>query len=98
MAGAVVNPYAKLGCSCIVNTCASVDHDCIVGNYVHISVGAHICGAVTIGEGVWVGAGSTIINNIRVCPECLLGAGSVVVKDIDQTGTYVGVPAKQIYY
>ena len=96
MAGAVVNPGAKLGKGCIVNTCASVDHDCVIEDYCHISVGAHLCGTVRVGVGTWIGAGSTISNNVSICGGCVIGAGAVVIKDIDQLGTYVGVPAKMI--
>lgn len=98
MAGAVINPYAKLGKGCIVNTCASVDHDCEVRDYVHVAVGAHLCGTVSIGEYTWVGAGATVSNNISICPECMIGAGAVVVKNIEDAGAYVGVPAGKISY
>ncbi len=95
MAGAVVNPYAVLGRGCIVNTCASVDHDCVLSDFVHIAVGAHVAGAVNIGTRTWIGAGATVSNNLSVCEDCLLGAGAVAVKDILESGTYVGVPAKK---
>lgn len=96
MAGAVINPDSKIGQGCIINTCASVDHDCIVGDYVHVSVGAHVCGTVEIGDSTWVGAGATISNNMYVCGGCMIGAGAVVIKNIEEAGTYVGVPAKRI--
>ena len=35
-----------------------------------------------------------VINNIDICSDCMIGAGAVVVKNIDKSGTYVGVPAK----
>ena len=94
MAGAVINPGAVIGCSCIINTCASVDHDCVLGDFVHVAVGAHVCGTVTVGENAWIGAGSIVINNICICGNCTVGAGAVVVRDIDVPGTYIGVPAK----
>ena len=96
MAGAVINPDTKIGRGCIVNTCASVDHDCTVGDYSHISVGARVAGTVTIGKGTWLGAGAVVKNNVTICDECMIGAGAVVVKDIEQKGTYLGVPAKKI--
>ena len=95
MAGAVVNPGASVGKGCIVNTCSSVDHDCRVGDYVHIAVGAHLCGTVSVGEGTWIGAGSIVSNNVSVCGGCMIGAGAVVVRDITEAGTYLGVPAKK---
>lgn len=96
IAGAVINSGASIGKGCIINTCSSVDHDCVVGDYVHIAVGSHLCGAVSVGSGTWIGAGATVSNNISVCPDCMIGAGAVVVNDIQECGTYVGVPARRI--
>lgn len=96
MAGAVVNVGANIGQGCIVNTCASVDHDCRIGDFVHVSVGSRLCGTVTVGDETWIGAGATVINNMTVCGGCMIGAGVVVIKDVDESGTYVGVPARKI--
>ena len=95
MAGAVINPGAVIGCGNIVNTCASVDHDCRVGDYLHIAVGARICGTVTLEDDSWIGAGAVIIQNLSVCAGCMIGAGAVVVKSITEKGTYLGVPARK---
>lgn len=96
MAGAVVNSDAIIGKGVIVNTSSSIDHDCIVRDYCHVAVGAHLCGTVDIGESTWIGAGAIVSNNITICADCKIGAGAVVVKDIDKSGTYVGVPARYI--
>ncbi len=96
MAGAVINPSTKIGKGVILNTCSSVDHDGTINDYVHIAVGAHVCGTVTIGEETWIGAGATVSNNIDICSKCVIGAGAVVVKNIEESGTYVGVPARFI--
>lgn len=95
MAGAVINPGARIGKGCIINTCSSVDHDCEVDDYVHIAVGSHLCGTVTVGEGTWIGAGATVSNNVSICPDCMIGAGAVVVNNIQESGTYIGVPARR---
>ena len=96
MAGTVINPGAVIGAGVIINTCSSVDHDCVVHDYAHISVGAHLCGTVEIGYKTWLGAGSIVSNNISICNECVIGAGTVVIKDIKETGTYIGVPAEKM--
>lgn len=95
MAGAVINPGAKIGKACIINTSSSVDHDCVVGDYVHISVGAHLSGTVVVGTGTWIGTGAIVSNNVNICGGCMIGAGAVVIKDIDEPGTYIGVPARK---
>lgn len=96
MAGAVINPGTHIGKGCIINTCSSVDHDCTVGDYVHVAVGSHLCGTVTVGDGTWIGAGATVSNNVSICSDCMIGAGAVIVNDIKKSGTYVGVPAKRV--
>lgn len=95
-AGAVINPGAKIGRGCIINTCSSVDHDCAVLDFVHVSVGAHVAGTCVIGQRTWIGAGATVSNNITICPDCMIGAGGVVVHDLTERGTYVGVPERKI--
>ncbi len=96
MAGAIIQAESVIGKSCIINTASSVDHNCRVGDYSHVAVGARLCGMVTVGSEVWIGASATVINGIHVCNDCVLGAGTVVVKNIKEPGTYVGVPAKRI--
>ncbi len=95
-AGAVINPGASVGKGCIINTCSSVDHDCVIADFVHVSVGAHVAGTVKIGERTWIGAGATVSNNISICGDCMIGAGTVVIRDLLKSGTYVGVPAEKI--
>ena len=93
MAGTVINPGAKIGRGCIINTCSSVDHDCVIGDFVHIAVGSHLSGTVKVGDATWIGAGATVSNNVSICGRCMIGAGAVVVDDITESGTYMGVPA-----
>lgn len=95
MAGAVINSGTVIGKGVIINTSSSVDHDCNLEDYVHIAVGAHVAGTVNIGLCTWIGAGSIISNNLTICNDCILGAGTVVVKDINDVGTYMGIPAKK---
>lgn len=95
VAGAVINPGAKIGKGCIINTCSSVDHDCVLEDYVHIAVGAHVAGTVWIGHHTWIGAGATVSNNVDICADCMIGAGAVVCRDIVEEGTYMGVPARK---
>lgn len=96
MAGAVINPDSRVGGGCIINTGATVDHDNFLDDYVHVSIGSHLAGMVRIGKGAWIGAGAVVNNNVNICGGCMVGAGAVVVRDIDEPGTYVGVPARRV--
>lgn len=95
MAGTVINPNAVIGKGVIINTGATVDHDDVICDYAHISVGAHLAGTVTVGKSTWIGAGAVVSNNLHICDNVMVGAGAVVVSNIDEQGTYVGVPARK---
>lgn len=94
MAGAVINNGVTIGDGVIINTCSSVDHDCRISDFTHISVGAHLAGSVTVGARAFIAAGVTVINNLNVYDDCIIGAGAVVISNINERGTYVGVPAR----
>ncbi|MCD4711902.1 MAG: acetyltransferase [Clostridiales bacterium] len=97
MAGVVINSSSKIGKGCIINTSSSLDHDNIIEDYVHISPGVRTAGSIGIGKGTWLGIGSVVSNNVNICSGCKVGAGAVVVKDITESGTYVGVPVRRVY-
>lgn len=96
MAGVVINCSTQIGKGCIINTSCSIDHDNEIGDYVHISPGVSLAGTVRVGKGSWIGIGCAISNNINICSNCKVGAGAVVVKDINEPGTYVGVPVRRV--
>ncbi|MFH1761548.1 MAG: acetyltransferase [bacterium] len=95
-AGAVVETQVKTGIQCIINTKASVDHECILEDGVEIAPGATLCGLVHVEENSWVGAGATILPRIRIGHDSIVGAGAVVTEDVADHVTVAGVPAKII--
>lgn len=95
VAGVVVNINAKLGRSVILNTACSVDHDCQIGDYVHVSPGARLAGGVKVGKGSWIGIGAVVREGITIGCNVLVGAGAVVVSDVPDGEVVIGVPAKR---
>lgn len=96
MAGTVIQAYSSIGHNTIINTRSSVDHDCIIGDNVHISPGVTICGDVRIGDSSHIGAGSSIIQGIRVGRNCIVGAGALVINNVSDGKKVIGVPAKEV--
>jgi sugar O-acyltransferase (sialic acid O-acetyltransferase NeuD family) len=94
MAGCVINANAKIGKHVILNTSCSVDHDCIIDDFVHISPGVTLCGGIEIQEGTHVGAGATILPNLTIGKWVTIGAGCVVTKSVPDGATVIGVPGK----
>lgn len=96
MAGTVIQAETNIGKGCIINTSSSVDHGCELGDYVHVAVGAHVCGQVKVGSHTWIGAGAIVKNGTIICEDCVIGLGAAVVKNIKERGTYIGVPARRV--
>lgn len=89
-AGVVINIDTIIGRHVILNTNASIDHDCKIGDFVHIAPNATLCGGVTIGEGTLIGAGATILPNVKIGSWVTVGAGAVITKNIADGVKVVG--------
>lgn len=95
MAGAVIQPGSRVGCNVIINTRASVDHDCIIGDHTHIAPGVTLSGGVTVGASSHIGTGATIIQQIAVGSCSMVAAGAVVIHDVPENSVVMGIPAKE---
>jgi sugar O-acyltransferase (sialic acid O-acetyltransferase NeuD family) len=94
LAHATVCVDARLARGVIVNTAASVDHECVVGEGAHICPGARLAGCVTLGSFVTIGTGAVILPRVHIGEGAIVGAGSVVLRDVDAGQIVVGNPAK----
>ena len=95
MPGAVIHKFCSIGDYCVVNTNATVDHECMIGNGVHIMGGASIAGQVEIGDFSTIGTNATVLPNIRIGKHSYIGAGALVNKDVNDYEVVVGVPEKR---
>lgn len=93
---AVVNAGTRIGSCTIVNTAAVIEHDCFVGDFVHVAPGSVICGGTNIHKYSHIGANATIIQGITVGTNTIIGAGSTIIRDVDDYNTIVGSPGRVI--
>ena len=91
MAGAVIQPGAKIGRDTIINSGAIIDHDCIIEENCHIAPGTVCSGNVKIGSSTHIGTGSSIIQNISIGKNCIVAAGSVVFNDVKNGSTLIQI-------
>lgn len=96
MAGAIIQAGCHIGRNTLINTKASVDHECLIAAHVHIAPGAVLSGGVEIEESVHIGTGAILIQRVHVFHHSIVGAGSVVIKDVPANCTVYGVPAKEV--
>lgn len=93
VASTVVQTGSLIGRGTILNTASSVDHDCNLGAFVHISPGARLAGGVSVGDRSWIGIGAVVRQGISIGSDVVVGAGAAVINDVDDGQTVVGVPA-----
>lgn len=93
---AFVGADALVGDACIINTKASIDHESIIGNGVHLAPGATLCGCVKVGNLVFIGASAIILPNLSIGENSIIGAGSIVTRDVPKNVLVYGNPAKII--
>lgn len=93
-ANATINPLVKIGKGVICNTSSSIDHECLIGNYVHIAPGAVLCGNVKVGDYSFIGANCVIKQGVCIGKNVIVGAGSVVIKDVKDNSIIAGNPAE----
>ena len=48
--GAVINSGSRIGAGVIINTHATVEHDCVIGDFTHVAPGSTLCGEVNVGR------------------------------------------------
>jgi len=96
LAMAALCERASVGTQTIVNTGATVDHECAIGDGVHIGPGAHLAGLVTVEDHATIGAGAIVLPRVRIGSGAVIGAGAVVRHDVPPHVTMVGNPARKV--
>lgn len=93
-AGTIITVDITIGANVIVNLDCTIGHDAVLQDFVTMYPSVNVSGNCLIGECTELGTGMQIIQGKSVVKDTIVGAGAVVVKDIEESGTYVGVPAR----
>ena len=96
MAGAIIGELVHIGRECIINTNASVDHECVLEDGVEIAPGATLCGNIRMRTNSWACTGATITPRRTIGADSIVGAGSVVLHDIPEGMLAIGSPARPV--
>lgn len=95
-ANSILTTNIKLGKHALLNRGNHIGHDCVIGDYFSAMPNAVVGGNVTINNKVYMGSCSNIKEKIKIIDNTIIGMNAAVVKNITESGTYVGVPAKKI--
>jgi len=92
----ILTTNIELGRHSILNRGNQIGHDCKIGSYFSAMPGAIVSGNVTIFDMVYMGTNSAIKEKLSIHSSSTIGMNSCVVKPIEESGVYVGIPAKKI--
>lgn len=100
-AGARFMSRIRVGQFCAFDMNATVGHDCIVEDFVHVAPGANVSGHVHLGKGCWIGTGAAVnqgqaSRQLTIGAGAVVGSGAVVLQDCEPGGVYAGCPARKI--
>lgn len=95
-ADSILTTNVKLGKHALLNRGNHIGHDCFIGDYFSAMPNAVIGGNVWIDNKVYLGSCSNIREKIKIVANTTIGMNAAVVKNLTESGTYVGIPAKKI--
>jgi sugar O-acyltransferase (sialic acid O-acetyltransferase NeuD family) len=95
-ANSILTTNIKIGSHALINRGNQIGHDSEIGDYFSMMPGSIVSGNVRIYDCVYMGNNSCIKEKLSVHSLSTIGMGAMVVDHINDSGTYVGIPAKKI--
>lgn len=93
MAGATIGPNSRVGRFAIVNTRASIDHDCVVEDHASLAPGVVTGGGVVVGPRSAVSIGAVVRHGVTIGRDTVVGAAAYVHRALPDAVLCWGVPA-----
>ena len=103
--GVLVGKRTRIQSHTFICELVSIGEDCFIGHgvmFINDRFGSEYSRgdktkweATSLADRIRVGSNATILP-VSICSDVLIGAGSVVTKDIHESGTYAGNPARRI--
>lgn len=95
-ANCILTADIELGDFSQLNLSTTIGHDVKVGEYFTTAPGVHINGNNVIGSEVYFGSNASTVENIKIVDNVVVGAGACVTKNLTESGTYIGIPARKM--
>lgn len=104
--GVEIGPYTVIHCAIFgstlidrqakIGSCCSIGHGAKIGKRTILPAKVSVAGSAKIGDGCWISIGTTIKDWAVVPDETIIGAGSLVLDKLEESGMYIGSPAKRV--
>jgi sugar O-acyltransferase (sialic acid O-acetyltransferase NeuD family) len=95
-AGCILTTNIVIGDHAHLNLQTTIGHDCEIGSFFTTAPGAKISGNCKIYDCVYIGTNASVKEKITISSLVTIGLNAGVLKDIAESGTYIGTPTKKI--
>ena len=95
-ANSIITCDVEIGSHAILNRGNHIGHDCRIGDYFSAMPGSIVSGNVTLGNKVYLGTNSCIREKITICDNVTIGLNTGIVKNITESGVYVGQNVRKL--
>jgi len=95
-AGSILTTNIKIGKHAQLNRATNISHDAIIGDFFTTAPNVHVLGNCNIGNRVYLGCNSCVREKTSIGDDIIIGLNSGVIKNINESGVYVGTPAIKI--
>ncbi len=94
--GCIVTTNVTLEKNVMINIGSTVGHDCTIGELSVLSPGCRVSGNVEVGKRCDLGTGCSIRPKIHIVNDVVVGMNAAVVSNLNESGVYIGIPAKKL--
>jgi sugar O-acyltransferase (sialic acid O-acetyltransferase NeuD family) len=93
--GCIIDKGCTIGNNIFFNPGTIIAHDCNIQDHAFFGAGVNISGFVRTGSCCFFGTATSTVENITIGDNIRTGAGALVTKNINDPGTYIGIPARK---
>ena len=95
-AGTILTCDIQIGKHAQLNLNTTIGHDCKIGDFFTTAPNVNISGDCNIEDHVYFGTATSIKQGVSVKKNTVIGMGAIVTKNLNESGVYVGIPAKKL--
>lgn len=101
--GLIIMPFSYISCNVTlgnhvhINSQCTIGHDTEIGDNFTSACSVMIAGNNRISKNCYFGMNSSTKQGVTIMENVTIGLNSGVTRDINKSGTYVGVPAKFLF-
>ena len=95
-AGTILTTNIIIGKQAHLNLHTTIGHDCRIADYFTTAPVVKISGECYFGECVYFGTNASVRQGISITDNVTIGMGGVVVKNIIESGVYIGNPVRKL--